>query len=44
MPDITAIYGSPRRKGNTSTLLKHAVQGAADAGAQVEEIVQACGE
>lgn len=39
MPDITAIYGSPRRKGNTSTLLKHAVQGAADAGAQVEEIV-----
>ncbi|OQX21199.1 MAG: NADPH-dependent FMN reductase [Desulfobacteraceae bacterium IS3] len=39
MSDILAIYGSPRRKGNTAALLKHAVQGARDAGAQVEEIV-----
>jgi multimeric flavodoxin WrbA len=39
MPNITAIYGSPRRKGNTTALLKRAVQGASDAGAQVEEIV-----
>ena len=36
---IVAIYGSPRRKGNTATLLKQAVQGARDADAQVEEIV-----
>jgi len=36
---ITAIYGSPRRKGNTSVLLKRAVQGATDAGAEVDEIV-----
>jgi len=39
MPQIVAVYGSPRRRGNTSTLLKHAVQGAVDAGAQVNEIV-----
>ena len=39
MPQIVAIYGSPRRKGNTATLLKHAVQGAVDAGAQVDEII-----
>jgi len=39
MPQILAIYGSPRRQGNTATLLKHAVQGAVDAGAQVNEIV-----
>jgi multimeric flavodoxin WrbA len=36
---IAAIYGSPRRKGNTATLLQHAVQGARDAGARVDEIV-----
>ena len=36
---IVAIYGSPRRKGNTATLLKEAVQGARDSGAFVEEIV-----
>lgn len=36
---IIAIYGSPRRKGNTSTLLKKAVQGARDAGAAVDEIM-----
>ena len=39
MADILAIYGSPRREGNTSVLLKHAVQGARDAGADIEEIV-----
>jgi len=39
MSDILAIYGSPRRNGNTAALLKHAVQGARDAGARVEEIV-----
>jgi multimeric flavodoxin WrbA len=36
---ILAIYGSPRRKGNTSLLLKRAVEGAREAGATVEEIV-----
>ncbi|MFP3912978.1 MAG: flavodoxin family protein [Desulfobacteraceae bacterium] len=39
MPDIVALYGSPRRNGNTATLLKMAIQGAADGGAQVEEVV-----
>jgi len=38
-PKIVAIYGSPRRKGNTATLLKKAVAGARDSGADVEEIV-----
>ena len=38
-PKIIALYGSPRRKGNTATLLKKAVAGARDAGADVEEIV-----
>lgn len=37
--EIIAIYGSPRRKGNTSTLLDQAVKGAEDAGSQVEKIV-----
>jgi len=36
---LLAIYGSPRRKGNTALLLKKAVQGAVEAGAEVEEIV-----
>jgi multimeric flavodoxin WrbA len=36
---ILAVYGSPRRRGNTSLLLKKAVDGARDAGAVVEEIV-----
>jgi multimeric flavodoxin WrbA len=36
---IVALYGSPRRRGNTATLLKQAVAGAREAGAQVEEIV-----
>lgn len=39
MNEILAIYGSPRRKGNTTLLLGQAVQGALDAGAQVEKIV-----
>jgi multimeric flavodoxin WrbA len=38
-PNIVALYGSPRRKGNTATLLKKAVEGARDGGADVEEIV-----
>ncbi len=36
---ILAIYGSPRRKGNTSTLLNRAVEGAEEQGARVEKIV-----
>jgi len=36
---ILAIYGSPRRKGNTAVLLDLAVQGALEAGAEVEKIV-----
>ena len=39
MVKILAIYGSPRRKGNTSLLLKDAVKGAIEAGAEVEEII-----
>jgi len=39
MPDILAVYGSPRRKGNTSLLLKEAVRGARDAGAHIDEVV-----
>ena len=38
MTRILAIYGSPRRQGNTATLLKRAVSGAIDAGAEVNEI------
>jgi multimeric flavodoxin WrbA len=38
-PKIIAIYGSPRRKGNTARLLKRAVEGARKAGAEVDEIV-----
>jgi multimeric flavodoxin WrbA len=36
---IVAIYGSPRRRGNTATLMQAAVTGARAAGAQVDEIV-----
>jgi multimeric flavodoxin WrbA len=36
---ILAIYGSPRRRGNTSLLLEQAVAGARQAGAEVDEIV-----
>jgi len=39
MMKVLAVYGSPRRKGNTSILLKRAVEGARQAGAEVEEIV-----
>ncbi|MEJ2101942.1 MAG: flavodoxin family protein [Desulfobacterales bacterium] len=38
-PKIVAIYGSPRRKGNTAALLKKAVEGARDFGAEVEEMM-----
>ncbi len=36
---IIAVYGSPRRKGNTATLLRRAVDGARDGGARVQEFV-----
>lgn len=39
MPDIVAIYGSPRRKGNTSSLLGRSVAGARSVGADVQEFV-----
>lgn len=39
MPTIIAIYGSPRRKGNTAELMKQAVAGARQAGASVEEVI-----
>jgi multimeric flavodoxin WrbA len=39
MIEIAAVFGSPRRKGNTSTILDHAIAGARDAGARVTEIV-----
>jgi multimeric flavodoxin WrbA len=39
MTTIAAVFGSPRRKGNTATLLQHAIAGARDAGATVQEIV-----
>lgn len=39
MTRIVAVYGSPRRKGNTATLLDRAVRGAAEAGAEVEKLV-----
>lgn len=36
---ILAVYGSPRREGNSSLLLREAVKGAREAGGEVEEIV-----
>jgi multimeric flavodoxin WrbA len=39
MTRIVAIYGSPRRKGNTAALLGRAVAGAREAGAEVAEFV-----
>ena len=36
---IVSVYGSPRRKGNTTLLLNKAVQGARESGAEVEEVV-----
>lgn len=38
-PRIVAVYGSPRRRGNTARLLMRAVQGAKEAHARVREIV-----
>ena len=38
MVEIIAIYGSPRRDGNSATLLKQAVAGARQEGAKVEEV------
>jgi len=38
MDQIIAIYGSPRRNGNSATLLKQAVAGARQEGAHVEEV------
>jgi multimeric flavodoxin WrbA len=39
MKKVVAIYGSPRRKGNTALLLQEAVQGAREMGADVQEVV-----
>ena len=39
MKKVVAIYGSPRRKGNTALLLREAVRGAREGGAEVEEVV-----
>jgi multimeric flavodoxin WrbA len=39
MKKILAVYGSPRRNGNTDTLLKQAVRGAQDKGANVKEYI-----
>lgn len=36
---IIALYGSPRRRGNTARLLQEAVAGARESGAEVEEYV-----
>jgi multimeric flavodoxin WrbA len=38
MNKILAIYGSPRLEGNTTVLLKKAVQGVRETGLEVEEI------
>ena len=35
---VLGIYGSPRRQGNSDILMKAFLQGAAEAGAAVEEI------
>jgi multimeric flavodoxin WrbA len=39
MAKIIAIYGSPRRRGNTTILLQKAVQGARASGDVVDEVV-----
>lgn len=36
---ILAIYGSPRRQGNTAHLLRRCVQGVRETGAEVKELV-----
>lgn len=38
MNKIIAVYGSPRKDGNSATLLKKAVEGARAEGAEVEEV------
>lgn len=38
MVKIIAVYGSPRKDGNSATLLKKAVEGAREEGAAVEEV------
>lgn len=38
MAKILAVYGSPRRKGNTALLLRESAKGAREAGAEVEEV------
>jgi multimeric flavodoxin WrbA len=39
MAKMIAIYGSPRRRGNTALLLQKAVQGARETGDVVEEVI-----
>jgi multimeric flavodoxin WrbA len=39
MGKILAVYGSPRRGGNSSMLLREAIRGAREAGAMVDELV-----
>jgi multimeric flavodoxin WrbA len=39
MPHLLAIYGSPRRRGNTAQLLNLSVEAAVQAGATVDRIV-----
>ena len=39
MADLVALYGSPRRRGNTSQLLQEAVRGAREVGAEVQEFM-----
>jgi len=39
MPKIAAVFGSPRRGGNTAVLLRQAIKGARDAGAEISEII-----
>lgn len=39
MSKIIALYGSPRRRGNTALLLQKAVQGAREAGDEVDEVI-----
>jgi multimeric flavodoxin WrbA len=38
-PRIIAVLGSPRTGGNTAKLLKQAMQGAEDAGCEVEKVI-----
>jgi hypothetical protein len=39
MSRVLVIYGSPRRRGNTALLLRQAVKGAREQGAEVEELM-----